>query len=221
MRKILAFTLLFVAGCGDSPVEQAPVPDLAPPTALVAPLAEFQTSLTFQIDGLAADDGSGISGIQLLFRSPAGIWAEAGVFDGFPMTFTAATGGEHAFKAVATDLAGNVQDADLAVVRTTIVPEPIIITDLTGEDFDITNAVLRYHINLNGWAHGFGRDRIPPITDPVFIHPGEPGYPDPENLADILAVDFGGEQRAYAIGDLVGREVVDDTLAGVHLAATY
>lgn len=221
MRKFLVFALLIVAGCEKSPVEQAPVQDLVPPAALVAPLAEFQTSLTFQIDGLAADEDSGIADIQLLFRSPAGIWAEVGVFDDFPMTFTAATGGEHAFKAVATDLAGNVQDPDLAVVRTTIVPEPIIITDLTGEDFDITNAVLRYNIALNGWAHGLGRDRIPPIINPVFIHPGEPGYPHPENLADIIAVDFGGEQRAYAIGDLVGREVVDDTVAGVHLAATY
>lgn len=195
--------------------------DSIAPTATVALLAESQTSLLFIIDGQAADDGSGLAGIQLLYLPPEGIWAEVGVFDDFPVSFNATSPGEHAFKAVATDLAGNIQDAELATVRTTIVPEPIIITDLTGEDFDITNAVLRYHIGLGGWAHGLGRDRIRPIIDPDFAFSGEPGFPHHENLADVMAVDFGGQQRAYPIGELANREVVDDTVAGVHLAATY
>lgn len=203
-----------------SPAQTTTV-DLASPTAEVAPLGVSQTSLLFLIDGQISDDGSGPASFRLQYLPPEGQWADVGVFEEFPVTFQATLPGEHAFKAMATDLAGNVQSESETVIRTTIVPEPIIITDLTGEEFDITNAVLRYNISVNGFAHGLGRYRILPIIEPDFFNPGDVGYPDAENLADVMAVSFGGEKRAYPIGELANREVVDDVVAGVHLAATY
>lgn len=223
---LLASALLVLAafaGCGtDSTVEPEPQPrDTTAPVAEIAPLAPSQTSLLFLIDGEVTDEGSGVAFIDLQVQQPDSAWVEVGRHAGFPVSYQATRSGHHAFRAVATDSAGNRQDPAQAVVRVTEVPEPIIIVDLTGEEFDITNAVLRYNIAVSGFDHGLGRNTIRPIIDPQFIDPGQPGYPEPENLADIMAVDFGGQQRAYPIGVLPNREVVNDEVAGVHLAATY
>ena len=122
---------------------------------------------------------------------------------------------------MAVDVAGNAQDPDAAPVSQTIVPEPIIIVDLQGEEFDITNAVLRYGIAEAYWGFGLGRNAILPINNPRFVGPGEPGYLSDTSLADVMGVEFGGDARGYQVGDLNDREVVNDVVQGVHLAATY
>lgn len=66
-----------------------------------------------------------------------------------------------------------------------------------------------------------GRDTIRPVNDPQFLDPGDPGYPNQDNLADIMALARDDEAHAYKIGDISNREVVNDVLGGAHLAVTY
>lgn len=223
MRMILLITLLALVGCSSSQDDGAvpPVVDQDPPVVNLAPLDEDQTSLTFVLSGTVEDAGSGVASVDLHVLAPGGVWEIYGTFPSFPLNFTATEPGLHHFRVTALDQAGNALALDDAPSVQTTVPEPIIITDLTGEDFDITNAVLRYHIGLEGWDHGLGRNTIRPINHPRFAFAGEPGFPEPENLTDIMAVNFGGQRRAYPIGELPDREVVNDTAGGVHLAATY
>jgi len=67
---------------------------------------------------------------------------------------------------------------------------------------------------------GVGRDRIPPIDDPVFapvaeaaalIAPTEP----------VIALEVGGVRRAYPLAVMIWHEIVNDTIAGRPVAVTY
>ena len=69
-------------------------------------------------------------------------------------------------------------------------------------------------------AGGPPPDGIPPIDDPVFL-------PVAENLdllpasEPVVALDIGGDARAYPIRALVWHEIVNDTVGGVPVAVTY
>ena len=62
-------------------------------------------------------------------------------------------------------------------------------------------------------------DGIPPIDDPKFIP-----VADVDFLAEnepVMAVDVGGDARAYPVQILIWHEIVNDTVGGVPLAVTY
>ncbi len=62
-------------------------------------------------------------------------------------------------------------------------------------------------------------DGIPPIDDPKFIPVAGVDF-----LADnepVMAVDVGGDVRAYPVQILIWHEIVNDTVGGVPLAVTY
>jgi len=195
--------------------------DNNPPTAVLLDPGPDQTSLTFTLDWTATDDHSGVSSVTLWSRRPAEAWTQVDTYDAPPAVYTASAPGPMDFRVTARDRVGNRQDPTTAVVRPTTVPVPIIITDLQGEDFDITNAVLRYGIAEAFWGYGLGRNAIRPIINPRFVGPGEPGYLSDRILVDVMGVEFDGDARAYRVNDLTNREVANDVVQGVHLAATY
>ncbi len=137
------------------------------------------------------------------------------------VSFQTDEGGPHEFIVQATDRVGNIQEMAALAQATTEVPEPIILVDSGGYAWDITNAVLKHGIHLQWWDFGLGRFTIRPAIEPYMMGPNDAGWLAPDNIADVVAVNIGGDQRAYKIGDLAGREVVDDVVNGVPLAATY
>ena len=195
--------------------------DSQPPVATVMAMIEDQTSLLFNVEIAANEDASGVSQIELWYRKNGGELQLHGLVEPGVLSFQTDVGGPHEFFALATDNAGNTQQQPTEAQATTLVPEPIILVDSTGFEWDVTNAVLKHGIHLNAWEFGLGRFTIRPAIDPPMSSPGDGDYPDPNNLADVVAVNFEGDARAYKIGDLSGREVADDVVNGVPIAATY
>ncbi len=218
-------SLILFAGCKSDTVTPdeiiADVLDTTAPTATILPLAEEQFSLQFEIEFAAEDDDSGVAGVEILVRTPDLVWSSLGIFTESPVTYLATGPGPHAFVGVAVDSAGNIQETPDVAQAETQVPEPIILTDVTGEEFDITNAVLRYFLTASAWGHGIGRNTIRPIIDPTWILPGEPAYPHQYSTADVIALYSDDEAHAYRVGDIANREVVNDYIGGAHLAVTY
>lgn len=196
--------------------------DAVPPAnTVLTELKDEQTSLLFTFEAAADDQDSGVNEIELWF-GPAGEDPTLyGVFPPGLISVQATQGGIHELTPYAIDAAGNRQDPGTITVFPTLVPEPIILTDRRGEDWDITAAVLEFRMAEEYWGHGIGRHSIRPIIDPFMIGPEDPLYPDPENLVEILAVNYNDDRRAYKMGDLPNREVVNDVVGGIPIAACY
>lgn len=195
--------------------------DTRPPVTGIASLDADQTSLTFTLQLSAEDDLTAVGEIDLWYAVNGGEMRYQGAFPPGPVTFSAAGGGAFGFSATAVDTVGNRSELPPEAQASTWVPDPIIITDVTGEDFDITNAVLKHNMILAFWQFGLGRRAITPIINPFMLEPGNAGYPDENNLADVIGVNFQGDARAYMVRDLNSHEVVDDLVGEQHLAATY
>lgn len=68
------------------------------------------------------------------------------------------------------------------------------------------------------WSQLLARDAIFPIYDPQFAAADEAPYVDEEL---VIGVEINGEAKAYAIGPLNSREMVNDTLGGVPILVTW
>ncbi len=68
------------------------------------------------------------------------------------------------------------------------------------------------------WRQLLGRDSIAPIYEPRFAPADEAPYDDDEL---VIGVEINGQAKAYAIGPLNGREMVNDTLGGVPILVTW
>jgi len=62
-----------------------------------------------------------------------------------------------------------------------------------------------------GYLQVVGRDHIRPVYDPRFVGADDIGWPDD---ADVIGVEIDGDARAYPVGFLSGREIVNDEIAG-------
>ena len=62
------------------------------------------------------------------------------------------------------------------------------------------------------------RDAIAPIYTPQFL-PASQASLDPGEL--VIGVEIGGESKAYPIGPLIRREMVNDVIAGVPILVTW
>jgi len=195
--------------------------DASLPSAQLGELAADQTNLHFDLSFTASDLGSGVAAVEIWVRRNALVFRHYGTFSESPVPFVAEQGGPHSFYALAIDSAGNRQPTPVEPQRTTQVPDAVILVDNQGFEWDITHAVHRYGLQVAHWGQGLGRDVIPPVIEPDMAGPGEIGYPDQENIALVIGLTVGGEARAYKQGDLPNREVVDDVVAGAHLAVTY
>ncbi len=100
-------------------------------------------------------------------------------------------------------------------------PGPFYIEDLTGRRWDFTYAIVHLGFDLKQLGVSKGPYARPPLTDPQMISPDDPGYPGDGATKQVLAVDVGGERRAYGIQDFVRHEVLDDSFGDVHLAVAY
>jgi len=195
--------------------------DAQVPVATVLEMIADQTSLLFDVEVVAEDATSGIAQVDLWFRENGGDLQWHGIVEPGVISFQTDVGGPHEFIAVATDAAGNVQGLPTDTQAATLVPEPIILVDSGGYEWDVTNAVLKHGIHLPWWEFGLGRFTIRPAINPYMIGPADGDWPDPQNIADVVAVNFDGDSRAYKIGDLAGREVADDVVNGEPIAVTY
>jgi hypothetical protein len=62
------------------------------------------------------------------------------------------------------------------------------------------------------------RDGIRPIYEPEFVSADEADYEDDEM---VLGIEIDGEAKAYPIGVLSQREMVNDYLAGTPILVTW
>ena len=99
--------------------------------------------------------------------------------------------------------------------------EPVYITDINGEKWDISHAIRHYGFDLEGFSPSKGPYARPPIIDPEMISPDEPGYPPDGATARVIATYIGGEGRAYPIVAIVRNEVVVDRVAGTPVTVAY
>jgi hypothetical protein len=95
------------------------------------------------------------------------------------------------------------QDVVTAQAQTTI--------DLPKPENDVAGVEFR-------WSQLLTRDAIFPIYEPEFSRAGNAPY-DAEEL--VIGVEISGEAKAYAIGPLNGREMVNDTVGGVPVLVTW
>jgi len=68
------------------------------------------------------------------------------------------------------------------------------------------------------WNQLLNRDSIRPIYDPQFVPAAEAGYSDDEL---VMGVAIDGEAKAYPVGPLNSREMVNDELGGVRILVTW
>ncbi len=68
------------------------------------------------------------------------------------------------------------------------------------------------------WDQLLSRDAIRPIYEPAMVPAGEVSYADDELVMGI-AID--GEAKAYPVGVLNSREMVNDELAGIPILVTW
>ncbi len=62
-----------------------------------------------------------------------------------------------------------------------------------------------------GYFQVVGRDLIRPVYDPRFVAGTEIDWPGD---ADVIGVEIDGDARAYPVGFLTGREIVNDEVGG-------
>ena len=112
------------------------------------------------------------------------------------------------------------------------VPGPGPVVD---PDPDFQDALAISSVSTRGWETDFSRhtvpyfqiisggpprDGIPPIDEPKFIAPGEAG----DWLADrepVIAFELNGEAKAYPLQIMTWHEIVNDTVGGVPVVATF
>jgi len=68
------------------------------------------------------------------------------------------------------------------------------------------------------WSQLLSRDSIAPIYEPRFVAADQAPYADDEL---VIGVEINGQAKAYAIGPLVSREMVNDTLGGIPVLVTW
>jgi len=66
---------------------------------------------------------------------------------------------------------------------------------------------------------GPGKDGIPAIDEPKFVGVNEANFLDDRD--PVLALELGGEARAYPLQILIWHEIVNDTVAGEAVVVTY
>jgi hypothetical protein len=68
------------------------------------------------------------------------------------------------------------------------------------------------------WAQLLSRDAILPIYEPEFVPADQAGYADDEL---VMGVAIDGEAKAYPVGLLNSREMVNDELGGTPILVTW
>jgi len=86
----------------------------------------------------------------------------------------------------------------------------VIITDITGREWDITNAVNKYGMEANQFHFGIGIGAIPSVDNPRVLDQTSPGFPGPDFEVEIFGTDIEEDQRAYSRYELSRHEIFND-----------
>jgi len=92
---------------------------------------------------------------------------------------------------------------------------------VTDKAWDISFGLHYYGMDPRDFNFGLGPDAFPPIIDPTFLSPGDPGYPESTDNFSVLGIVVEGESRAYRQSTLRFNEVANDTFGNLAVAATY
>jgi len=95
------------------------------------------------------------------------------------------------------------------------------IVDRTAKIWDITHAVLEYGLYPDSFFYGLGPDWFPPLLNPQFLSPDDPGYPGPNETFEVIGTTINGESRAYPVSFFPGREVIDDQFGPDPVVVAY
>ena len=87
----------------------------------------------------------------------------------------------------------------------------------SAPDVDLSNRK-EIRVDLGQYRQLLPRDAINPIYEPRFLSAEDAGL-DPGEL--VIGVELNGESKAYPIGPLVRREMVNDTVGGVPILVTW
>ena len=69
-----------------------------------------------------------------------------------------------------------------------------------------------------GYFRSWGRDRIIPVYEPIYV--GADGVPWPDDEV-VIGVNINGQQRAFPVGFLSNRELVIDQIDDIPLLVTW
>ena len=100
-------------------------------------------------------------------------------------------------------------------------PPSIFLIDESGKEWDITHAVYEYGMDPARFDFGLGPFAIPPLQNPRFACPGEPGYPGESANEIVIATTIDGESRGYALTDMRAFEVTNDRFERTFVATAY
>jgi hypothetical protein len=101
------------------------------------------------------------------------------------------------------------------------VPDPVVLVDQTGKEWDITTAVWKYGFEVGRFEFGLGPLAIRPLIEPEMLSPGDLGYPGDDEPSLVIGVSINGDVRAYGKLALHINEVADDYIGGAPLAVAY
>ncbi|RME75875.1 MAG: DUF3179 domain-containing protein [Chloroflexi bacterium] len=90
-------------------------------------------------------------------------------------------------------------------------PAPVLQGDLPAPDHPLEETSY-------SWSQLLARDAIRPVYVPEFAPADQAPYEDDEL---VIGVALNGEAKAYAIGPLNSREMVNDTIGGVPILVTW
>ena len=89
---------------------------------------------------------------------------------------------------------------------------------VAGQNGPLLQNTRDVEVDLSKHRQLLARDSIFPIYDPVFISPKEADL-DPDEL--VMGLEINGDARAYPIGTLNRREMVNDVVGGVPILLTW
>jgi hypothetical protein len=102
-----------------------------------------------------------------------------------------------------------------------VTPEPVVLVDQTGKEWDVTTAVWKYGFEIERFEFGLGPNAIEPLIEPDMLSPGDRGYPADNGTFLVIGAAISGDIRAYAKFDIIQNEVVDEYIGGVPVAVAY
>jgi len=228
----LFFAALIISGCEDTgavdPMDAGPYEPDPPSVTVVFPNGGESLSGGVRIEWASQDPDPGeteLLAVTVEVSADAGMsWTKLFMprnntgslgWDVDPMEY----GDDYLVRVTVIDTSG-LSDSDVSD-SVFSVTGGIIIEDITGLQWNITHAVTTYGMVVENWGHGIGPDAIKPINDPLFLSPGDQGYPSSTQMTQVLGVDIGGDARAYPISTMSWHEVVNDWFGDEALAVIY
>ena len=108
--------------------------------------------------------------------------------------------------------------AALALLVAACGSEQLVIRDPNFDPAQLFDPIVDGETPPDGYRHSLPRDAIFPVYDPVFVESAGVDWPDDEL---VIGVDIEGDARAYPVGFLTWREIVNDIHRGIPTLVTW